>query len=107
MATGGAKQQTGLVLRDKNDKSIVVGVEWLQRHRVYGKARKRLTRLVAHDPENQAKIGDRVLIEETRPLSATKRWRLVEIVAKGDVAEVQPEDIDPEPAATADEESEE
>lgn len=99
MGTGRSRQQIGMVLRDKNDMTIVVGVSWLQRHRVYGKARKRLTKLIAHDPENQAKIGDRVLIEETRPLSASKRWRLVQIVAKGDVAEIQPEDIDPETAA--------
>ena len=103
MGTGRIKQQIGMVLRDKNDKTIVVGVSWLQRHRVYGKARRRLTRLIAHDPENQAKIGDRVLIEETRPLSASKRWRLVEVINKGDVAEVQPEDIDPETAPAEDE----
>jgi small subunit ribosomal protein S17 len=86
----------GTVLNDKNDQSIIVGVTWSQRHRVYSKSRRKVTRLVAHDPENQATIGDRVLIEETRPLSRTKRWRLVDIVEKVDVAEFQPSEIDPE-----------
>lgn len=53
-----------------------------------------MTRLVAHDPTNSASVGDRVLLEESRPISKTKRWRLVEIVQKVDVADVQPEDID-------------
>ncbi len=81
------KRFTGEVLRDKNDKTIVIGVVWLQRDRIYKKARRRLTRLVAHDEENKARIGDRVMIEETRPTSATKRWRLVEILdVQGKVA---------------------
>jgi small subunit ribosomal protein S17 len=85
------------VLSDKNDKTIVVGVSWLQRDRIYKKNRQRLTKLVAHDELNAASIGDRVLLEEARPLSRTKRWRLVEIVQKVDVAEVQPTDIDKMP----------
>ena len=88
------RQQVGTVLSDKNDKTIVVGVSWLQRDRIYKKSRRRLTKLVAHDEANLASIGDRVLIEESRPLSRTKRWRLVEIVQKVDVAEVQPAEID-------------
>jgi small subunit ribosomal protein S17 len=98
VAGGRRKQQLGVVLSDKNDKSIIVGVSWLQRDRKYGKNRRRVTKFVAHDADNAATLGDRVLIEETRPLSATKRWRLVEIVDKVEVAEVQPEDIIPEEA---------
>ena len=87
------KQQTGTVLKDSNDKSLVVGVSWLQRDRIYKKARRKLTKFVVHDENNDASVGDRVLIEESRPVSKTKRWRLVDIVEKVDVADVQPGDI--------------
>jgi len=97
---GTRRTQVGTVLSDKNDQTIIVGVTWLQRHRVYKKNRRRLTKLVAHDPSNSASIGDRVLLEESRPISRTKRWRLVEIVDKIDVAEVQPEEIDRMPGET-------
>ena len=90
------KQRTGTVLKDANDKSVVVGVAWLQRHRIYKKARRMMTKFVVHDELNNATVGDRVLIEEVRPLSKTKRWRIVEILEKVDVAEVQPSDIDTE-----------
>ena len=86
------KQQTGTVLKDKNDKSVI-GVSWLQRDRIYKKARRKLTKFVVHDENNSATVGDRVLIEESRPISKTKRWRLVNILDKVDVAEVQPSDI--------------
>ena len=98
--------RTGVVLSDAMDKSITVGVRWLQKHRLYRKNRRRITRLMAHDPENSARVGDRVLIAETRPLSRMKRWRLVEIVERGNLADVQPQDIDPEPGEPAREESE-
>lgn len=97
---GTRRRQLGTVLSDKNDQTIVVGVSWLQRHRLYKKNRRRLTRLVAHDPSNSASIGDRVLLEESRPVSRTKRWRLVEIVEKIDVAEFQPAEIDRMPGET-------
>ena len=97
---GTRRRQLGTVLSDKNDQTIVVGVSWLQRHRIYKKNRRRLTRLVAHDPKNSASIGDRVLLEEARPISKTKRWRLVEIVEKVDVAEFQPAEIDRMPGET-------
>jgi small subunit ribosomal protein S17 len=87
------KQQTGTVLKDKNDKSVIVGVSWLQRDRIYKKARRKLTKFVVHDESNLATVGDRVLIEESRPISKTKRWRLVNILDKVDVAEIQPSDI--------------
>ena len=100
------RQRTGTVLRDKNDKSVVVGVSWLQRDRIYKKARRKLTKFVVHDENNDATLGDRVLIEESRPMSKTKRWRLVSVLDKVDVAEVQPEEIDTEAALTGADESE-
>lgn len=103
---GTRRRQVGTVLSDKNDQTIVVGVTWLQRHRIYKKNRRRLTRLVAHDPANSASTGDRVLLEESRPISRSKRWRLVEIVEKIDVAEVQPAEIDRMPGETLGENNE-
>ena len=76
------KNFTGTVLSSKSEKTIIVGVTWFQPHRLYRKAQRRLTKLVAHDESNQAGEGDVVLVEEARPLSATKRWRLVKIVEK-------------------------
>lgn len=90
------KQRTGTVLNDTNEKSVVVGVTWLQRDRIYKKARRKQTKFVVHDEQNSATVGDRVLIEESHPISRSKRWRLVEILKKVDVAEVQPSDIDSE-----------
>ena len=76
------KVREGLVVSDKMDKTVVVSVEDRVKHALYGKVMRRNVRLKAHDEENAAGIGDRVLIMETRPLSATKRWRLVEILEK-------------------------
>jgi small subunit ribosomal protein S17 len=84
------KTRTGTVIRDKNDKTIVVAYSWSQRHRVYKRSRRRITKFVAHDEHNEASIGDRVIIEEHRPLSKTKRWRLRRIVERVDV--VDPDD---------------
>ena len=92
------KQQTGTVLKDQNDKSVVVGVSWLQRDRIYKKARRKITKFVVHDESNMATVGDRVLIEEGRPISKTKRWRLVSVLDRVEVAEIQPSDIDNEAA---------
>jgi small subunit ribosomal protein S17 len=64
------------------DKTIVVTVEDRVKHALYGKVMRKTSRLKAHDEQNQCGIGDRVLIMETRPLSATKRWRLVEVLEK-------------------------
>ena len=94
------KQQTGTVLKDQNDKSVVVGVSWLQRDRIYKKARRKITKFVVHDESNMATVGDRVLIEEGRPISKTKRWRLVSILDRVEVADIQPSDIDNEAALT-------
>ncbi len=72
----------GLVVSDKMDKTVVVNVEERVKHARYGKVLRRNIKLKAHDEANDAGIGDRVLIMETRPLSATKRWRLVEVLEK-------------------------
>jgi len=76
------KMREGLVVSDKMDKTIVVEVEDRVKHPLYGKVIRRTSKLKVHDEQNAAGIGDRVLIMETRPLSATKRWRLVEIQEK-------------------------
>ncbi len=81
-ARGFRKVREGYVVSDKMDKTIVVAVEDRVKHPRYGKVVRRTSRLKAHDEQNTAGIGDRVLIMETRPLSATKRWRLVEILEK-------------------------
>ena len=76
------KTREGLVVSDKMDKTVVVNVEERVKHALYGKVLRRNIKLKAHDEANDAGIGDRVLIMETRPLSATKRWRIVEILEK-------------------------
>jgi small subunit ribosomal protein S17 len=79
---GKRKTKVGRVVSDKMDKTIVVSVERLARHRLYKRVIRLSTKFRAHDEENDAKIGDTVLIEESRPLSATKRWRLVSVLAR-------------------------
>jgi small subunit ribosomal protein S17 len=76
------KVREGLVVSDKMDKTVVVEVEDRVKHPLYGKVLRRTSKLKVHDEQNACGVGDRVLIMETRPLSATKRWRLVEIVEK-------------------------
>jgi small subunit ribosomal protein S17 len=76
------KTKTGRVVSDKMDKTIVVSVERLARHRLYKRVIRLTTKFKAHDETNDAHVGDTVLIEESRPLSATKRWRLVRIVQR-------------------------
>jgi small subunit ribosomal protein S17 len=76
------KVREGLVVSDKMDKTVVVEVENRVKHAVYGKVMRRTSRLKAHDEQNDAHQGDRVQIMETRPLSATKRWRVVEILER-------------------------
>ena len=74
--------QTGSVVSDKMDKSAVVLIERKVKHPIYGKFVKKTTKLKAHDETNDANEGDTVRIQETRPLSKTKRWRLVEVVER-------------------------
>ena len=79
---GQRKTKVGRVVSDKMDKTIVVSVERLSRHPLYKRVVRLTTKFKAHDERNEARIGDTVLIEESRPMSATKRWRLVEVVSK-------------------------
>ncbi len=76
------KTREGLVVSDKMQKTVVVNVEERFKHALYGKVLRRNIKLKAHDEANDAGVGDRVLIMETRPLSATKRWRVVQILEK-------------------------
>ena len=76
------KTREGLVVSDKMDKTVVVEVEDRVKHPLYGKVIRRSSNLKAHDEQNACGVGDRVLLMETRPLSATKRWRVVEILEK-------------------------
>jgi small subunit ribosomal protein S17 len=79
---GRRKVRDGYVISDKMDKTIVVAIEDRVKHRLYGKIVRQTSRLKAHDEQNTAAVGDRVRVMETRPLSATKRWRLVEVLEK-------------------------
>ena len=79
---GRRKVREGYVVSDKMDKTVVVAVEAMVKHRLYGKVLRQTSRLKAHDEQNAATVGDRVRVMETRPISATKRWRLVEILEK-------------------------
>ncbi|GAB3544674.1 30S ribosomal protein S17 [Arthrobacter tumbae] len=81
-ARGNRKTRRGYVVSDKMDKTVVVQVEDRVKHALYGKVLRRSSKVKVHDEQNTAGIGDMVLISETRPLSATKRWRLVEILEK-------------------------
>jgi small subunit ribosomal protein S17 len=79
---GFRKTREGLVVSNKMDKTVVVAVEDRVQHPLYGKTIRRTNKLKAHDAGNTCGVGDRVLLMETRPLSATKRWRVVEIIEK-------------------------
>ncbi len=81
-ARGFRKVREGLVVSDKMDKTVVVEVEDRVQHALYRKTIRRTTKVKAHDEANSCGVGDRVLLMETRPLSATKRWRVVEILEK-------------------------
>jgi small subunit ribosomal protein S17 len=75
-------EKEGVVVSDKMQKSCVVAVEWQVRHGLYGKTERRTSKFVAHDEENAARVGDRVAIVESRPLSRRKRWVLTRVVRK-------------------------
>ena len=91
------------------DRTAVVEMVWKQRHRVYRKQMRRVTRFYVHDPLNQCRVGDTVRIQETRPISKMKHWRLLEILQRRQVADVQPieleTDLDAEIAGRAEDES--
>ena len=76
------KTRIGRVVSDKMDKTVVIAIQDHVRHPLYKKIIKRTVRLKAHDEKNECKVGDRVMVMETRPLSKDKRWRLVEIIEK-------------------------
>jgi small subunit ribosomal protein S17 len=94
------KTKVGRVVSDKMDKTIVVSVERLARHRLYKRVIRLTTRFKAHDEANEARVGDTVLIEEARPLSATKRWRLIQVIQRAGEA-IQPSEIVAEEAETS------
>jgi small subunit ribosomal protein S17 len=87
------KTRVGLVVGDKMDKTVVVAVETPKRHSLYKKTIKRMVKYKAHDEKNECKVGDKVRIVETRPLSREKRWRVTEVIAKGEVVAVKPEEV--------------
>ena len=87
------KIRVGRVISDKMDKTVVVTVETLRHHPLYKKTIRRAVKYKAHDEKNECRPGDTVRIIETRPLSREKRWRVAEIITKGEVAEVQPKEI--------------
>ena len=87
------KARIGTVVSDKNDQTIIVVVERTSRHLLYRQVVRRTKRYPVHDPENAATVGDFVRIEECRPISKTKRWRLAAVLTERDVAEVAPESI--------------
>ena len=94
---GKRKTKVGHVVSDKMDKTIVVSVERMTRHPLYKRVIRLTSKFKAHDEANEAHVGDTVLIEESRPLSATKRWRLVSVVARageGAVTEVANEEAE-------------
>jgi small subunit ribosomal protein S17 len=88
------KNRTGVVVSDKMEKTVVVAVETRRPHPLYRRVVRRTTKFKAHDEANACKLGDTVRIEETRPLSKEKRWRVVEIVARHEVPEVSPTAIE-------------
>lgn len=87
------KIRVGRVMSDSMDKTVVVSVEWRTSHLLYRKAVSRRARFKVHDAGNECRIGDLVRLVETRPISKTKRWRVSEILAREDVAELQPDEI--------------
>jgi small subunit ribosomal protein S17 len=94
------KTKVGRVVSDKMDKTIVVSVERLARHRLYKRVIRLTTKFKAHDELNDAHTGDTVMIEESRPLSATKRWRLIEVVARAGTHGIPSEIVADEEATT-------
>jgi small subunit ribosomal protein S17 len=83
-ARGKRKMRVGVVVSSKMDKTVVVEVEDLRQHRLYGKTIRRTSKLKAHDERNECGVGDLVRLFETRPLSASKRWRVAEIVQRAE-----------------------
>ncbi|MFB3097420.1 MAG: 30S ribosomal protein S17, partial [Dehalococcoidia bacterium] len=94
MAKQMRKVRVGAVVGTRMDRTAVVEMVWKQRHRLYRKQMRRVARFYIHDPENQCQVGDTVRIQETRPISKTKHWRLLEILRRRQVAEVRPIELE-------------
>ncbi|MDD4635220.1 MAG: 30S ribosomal protein S17 [Dehalococcoidales bacterium] len=90
------KTRIGFVVSRKMDKTAIVGVEVVKRHPLYRKTFRRVIKYKVHDENNQCQAGDKVKIIETRPLSKEKRWRLLEIITRKEVAELKEEELVPE-----------
>lgn len=88
------KVRVGSVVGTRMDKTAVVELVWKQRHRVYRKQMRRVTRFYVHDPEEQCQIGDMVRIQETRPISRTKHWRLLNILSRREVVDIRPIELE-------------
>jgi small subunit ribosomal protein S17 len=102
MAKNMRKVRTASVVRTKMDQTAVVEMVWKQRHPIYRKQMRRVARFYVHDPQSQCQVGDLVRIQETRPISKTKHWRLLEILERHQVAEIRPIELesDVEPVIT-------
>lgn len=87
------RTRVGKVVSDKMDQTVVVAVQKLTRHRLYHKTIKKVVKYKVHNKNNESKEGDTVRIVETRPLSKEKRWRVAEIVKKGETVEVKPTEV--------------
>ncbi|UCG53917.1 MAG: 30S ribosomal protein S17 [Dehalococcoidia bacterium] len=87
------KSRIGHVVSDRMEKTVVVAVETTKRHPLYKKTFKRVIKHKAHDKDNKCRIGDKVKIIETRPLSRQKRWRIAEIIARQEVVEIKPQEV--------------
>lgn len=87
------KTRVGRVVSDKMNKTVVVAVETAKQHPLYRRVIRRTTRFKAHDEQNACRLGDMVRIMESRPISKDKAWQVVEVISKGDVAEVKPTEI--------------
>ena len=107
MAKSMRKVRTGSVVRTPRGQTAVVEMVWKQRNRLYRKQVRRVARFHVHDALNQCRLGDVVRIEETRPISKTKRWRLMEILERRQVAEVRAIDLEADAVVVADEVAEE
>ena len=88
------KARVGRVVSTKMDKTVLVAVQWQKRHPIYKKSLRQVTKFFAHDKDNECRLGDLVRIQETRPLSRMKRWRVIDVLERHEVAEVKPIDLD-------------
>ncbi len=107
MARAMRKVRTGSVVRTSMQKTAVVETVWKQRHRLYRKQVRKVARYRVHDPLEQCRLGDLVRIEETRPISKTKHWRVLEILQRRQVADVSPIELEADAEIPADEDTSE